>query len=163
MKQTSDELAPLQELIERVTRLLECDGITQVTQSHGVIQALVDDNLPILVNFVPNQQTKEDEYVLQIYFTLSALRTTNLPLLSAHLDELTPHLTLGKLCILPGREIGYYHHLPIKISAVPQAETNFKLSFQLMLLFLFEFLPYVQRLSEDPESITLPLYLAEEE
>lgn len=163
MKKTSDEWEPLEKLLEEICQLLECDGITQVEQKFGVIQALVDETVPVCINFVPYQQTKEDEYILQIYFSLTELYTTKISLLLDHLDELNDHLALGRLCVLPGQEIGYQHRLPIKISAPGQAVTNVKQSLQVMLLFLFSFLPYVQLLAEDPESVTLVQYLAQEE
>lgn len=162
MKKTSNERETVQELLEQIVSLLECDGITQVTQHLGMIQALVDESVPVLIHFVPHQQTKADEYILQIYFTLSQLHTTKTSLLLSRLDELTPHITLGSLCVLSGREIGFKHRLPINIHASSQAVTNVKRSIQLMLLFLFTFLPYVQALAEDPDSITLAQYLEKE-
>ena len=162
MKKTSDERGPVQKLLNEIVSLLTCDGITQVTQHLGMIQALVDESVPVLIHFVPYQRTNEDEYILQIYFTLSELQTTKTSVLLSRLDELTPHITLGSLCVLPGREIGFKHRLPINIHASSQAVTNVKRSIQLMLLFLFTFLPYVQALAEDPDSITLAQYLEKE-
>ena len=162
MEKTSDNRDPLQELLVQIGQLLECDGITQITQNFGTIQALVDESIPVLINLVPNQQTREGESILQIYFTLSKLHTAENSLLLERLDGLSSHLTLGSLCILPGQEIGYKHRMPLNINAPSQAITNFKLSFQLMLLFLLTFLPYVQTLSENPESMTLEQYLIQE-
>ena len=162
MEHTSDNRDPLQELLEQIHQLLTCDGITQVTKISSMIHALVGGTIPVLIHFVPNQQTKEGEFILQIYFTLSKLSTTNTSLLLDRLDKLSPHLTLGSLCVLPGQEIGYKHRIPFDINAPDQAITNFKLSFQLMLLFLFTFLPYVQALAENPDSITLEQYLIQE-
>ena len=162
MKQESDNSILLQELFAKIGQLLECDGITQLTKGNSVIQALVDEKTPVLINFVPNQQAKEDEYILQIYFSLGKLRTTKTSLLLERLEELNRHVTLGSLCFLSDLEIGYKHRMPIKVSTMNQAITNFECSMQLMLLFLLTYLPYVQILAEAPETITLARYLEEE-
>ena len=164
MKKTSDEWTSPEELLTQLRQQLENNEFfTQVTQDSGIIYALVEDSVPVLINFVPYRQTKEDEYILQIYFTLGKLHTTNIPLLVSRLDELKPHILLGRLCILPGHEIGYTHRMPIKISATEQAAANFQRSVHLMLLFLLSFLPYVRILAKNPESITLEQYLEKEE
>ena len=163
MRQTPDGRDLPRELLARIAALLACDGITQVTEASGVIYALVDGTTPLLIHFVPNQQTREEEWILQIYFSLAALQTTQTAPLLTRLEELNRRIPLGSLRVLPGREIGYQHRFPVKVSAQEAAIADFQQSLQLMLLFLLGFLPYVRSLSADPESITLARYLTEED
>lgn len=162
MEHTLEKRDPLEELMEQIHQLLNCNGITRVMKTSASIHALVDGTTPVLINLVPNQQRKKGEFILQIYFTLSKLSTTNTSLLLDRLDKLSPYLALGSLCFLPDQEIGYKCRMPLNINAPDQAITNFTLSFQLMSLFLLRFLPYVQTLAKNPESITLEQYLIQE-
>lgn len=160
-----------EELLERIRQILQCDGITRVEKTGGIVSAWIEQieegqdwKVPVMINFVPNSQTGVDESVLQIYFTLSRnVDVTHPETLMQKLNELNERAVIGSLFVLPIGEICYEYRLPVKGSSIDRALADFEFVMKQMLVFLFRFYLYVLILSGNSERMTLEEYLELEE
>lgn len=160
-----------EELLERIRQILQCDGITRVEKTGGIVSAWIekleegkDWKVPVMVNFVPNAQTGADESVLQIYFTLSRnVDVAHPETLMRKLNELNERALIGSMFVLPIGEICYEYHLPVKGNSIDRSLADFEFVMKQMLAFLFRFYLYILVLSGDSGRMTLEEYLELEE